>query len=122
MSRLKNLPIFLKFSFRFPGAIASLPPSGDCGRRFAGGGLAILESAGVFNMLEPKAGVPKRSTPSLAAVMIAMPKVDGSKRPGRLEVLRLAAEERDPMPVGMGTPPPTLPPPTTMGVRSGDDC
>lgn len=122
MSLLKNLPIFLKFSFRFPAAIPSLPPSGDCARRFCGGGLAILEAAGVLNMLELKAGVPKRSTPSLAAVMIALPKVDGSKRAGKFEVLRLAAEEREPMPVGMGTLPPTLPPPTTRGVRSGDDC
>ena len=102
--------------------MASLPPSGDCGRRLCGGGLAILESAGVFNILEPKAGVPKRSTPSLAAVMIALPKVEGSKRAGKCEVLRLAAEEREPMPVGMGTLEPTLPLPTTWGVRSEDDC
>lgn len=121
-SLLKNLPIFFKFSFRFPAAVASRPPSGDCGRRFCGGRLAILESAGVFSMLEPRAGVPKRSTPSLAAVIIALPKVEGSKRAGRFEVLRLAAEEREPIPVGIGTPPPTVPSPTARGVRSGDDC
>jgi len=118
ISLLKNFPIFLRFSFRFPAA-CSVAESGLCALRPCGGGLVILDSAGV----PPRAGVPKRSTPSLAAVMMALPKVDGSKRAGRLDVLRLAAEEREGRPVGMCTPPVVpLVPPTTSGVRRAEDC
>jgi len=67
--------------------------------------------------------VPKRSTPSRAAVMMALPNVDGSNRPGRLDVLRGAAEVRDGRPVAICTVPALLVlAPTTRGVSSGDDC
>ena len=76
ISRLKNFPIFLRFSLRLPvGAVAgpkdapapsSLPKFG-C----PGSGLAVPE--GVAFELLPSAGVPSRSTPSLAAVNMALP-------------------------------------------------
>ena len=57
--------------------------------------------------------------------MIAEPKVAGSKRAGRLDVLREAAvEPRDGRCVGMWTPTPpvvVVVPPTTKGVRSGEE-
>ena len=62
--------------------------------------------------------LPKRSTPSLAADMMAFPKVVGSNRVGRLDVLRLAAWERVPMPVGAAV----LPVPTIRGPMTGEDC
>ena len=97
ISLLKNLPIFLRFSFRFvEGPLSGLIALLFCG----GGGLVILLSlGGVLAALNE--GVPKRSTPSLAAVMMALPRFAGSKRAGRCDVLRLAAEESEPMPVGM---------------------
>lgn len=78
----------------------------------------ILDSlGGVFDALS--AGVPNLSTPSRAAVMIALPRLEGSKRAGRWAVLRVAAEEREPMLVGIGTLPP-IPPPITSGVNIGE--
>jgi hypothetical protein len=67
---------------------------------------------------------PKRSTPSRAAVIIAEPKVEGSKRVGRLDVEREAAVEREGRPVGMCTPEAALllAAPTMRGVRIGEDC
>jgi hypothetical protein len=70
ISRLKNFPIFLKFSFRFVVAVAASPTcEGD----------SVPE--GAFEDVSP--GVPSLSTPSLAADIMADPRVDGSKRPWR---------------------------------------
>ena len=131
-SLLKNFPIFLKFSFKLPPVPPPLPlplplpVSGLCGLLpIPGGGLATRESdCGVCDA--DKLGVPpKRSTPSRAAVMIAEPKVAGSKRAGRLDVLREAAvEPREGRCVGMWTPTPpvvAVVPPTTKGVRRGEE-
>ena len=116
--------MFLKFSFKLPVPPPPLPVSGLCGLLpIPGGGLATRESDGVFDV--DKLGVPKRSTPSRAAVMIAEPKVEGSKRAGRLVVLREAAvEPREGRWVGMWTPTPpvvVVVPPTIKGVRSGEE-
>ena len=92
-------------------------------RLCCGGGLVTLDSAGVVVILDPKPGVPSRSTPSRAAVIIALPNVLGSKRAGRLEVLRDAALESEGRPVGKWAPPLGLVPvPTAKGDKRGDDC
>lgn len=79
---------------------------------------------GVCEGVDPRVGVPSRSTPSLAAFMIALPNVEGSKRVGRLEVLRVAALERFPIPDAMVGPPtpPALMPVTARGDSNADVC
>lgn len=77
--------------------------------------------------MAPSAGLPKRSTPSRAADMMALPSVVGSKRACRFEVLALAAEESEPRPdARLPAALPVLPPPpplwTMTGASKGEDC
>ena len=70
---------------------------------------------GVFEL-----GVPNRSTPSRAAVMIAEPNVEGSKRPGRFDAPKVVAWDRVPMPEPIMVAAPPLC--KTSGLRNVDDC
>ena len=93
----KNFPIFFRLSFKGP---EEPPPSAEepCAWP-AGAGVdddeggpeaaAEAEEMG-FPRASPR-GVPKRSTPSFAAEMMAEPRVEGSKRVGRLEAPMEAA-------------------------------
>ena len=88
-----------RFSLRLPAVSLSWTSGLKALRFVGGGGLPRRDSAGVPEV-ELNAGVPSRSTPSLAAVINALPNVVGSNRPGRLDVLRLAvAWESEPIPV-----------------------
>lgn len=78
-SLLKNLPKFLRLSFKL-GALSpspSLSPSTGLNVLLA----ALLPPVAPAPML-PRCGEPKRSTPCLAASISAVPKFDGSKRAG----------------------------------------
>ena len=87
-SRRKNFPIFFKFRFSFPDEEEPLPstpwlPPPVWPGTPPGGDKVPDNDGGTGPPLPPPIGllgVPKRSTPSLAAEMMAEPSMEGSKR------------------------------------------
>ena len=95
-SRRKNLPILRRFSFRFPARPSAPACSCCCGdgdvempNPPAGARLpppadpppAPPDAPDMLPPVDPSPGLPKRSTPSRAALMMAEPNVAGSNRP-----------------------------------------
>lgn len=87
-----------------------------------GEGVAKPEE-GRLGEVPTSAGLPKRSTLSRAADMIALPNVVGSNRAWRFEVLTLAAEESCELRVDVSVAPVAVAPVCTIkGVSNGEDC
>ena len=102
--------MFLRFSLRLPAALVSegLWACTGCCAEVTGAGdevpdVALMSEAEAFPPVMPETGVPNRSTPSLAAEMMADPSIEGSKREGMdPALLRPRPCETDPVEVAVG--------------------
>lgn len=103
-SRRKNLPILLRFSFRLFAVLSDevCACEGCCAVVGAGDVVPDVPAAVETVAPVPVAPVPKRSTPSLAAEMMAEPSMVASKREGMDAAAVLRPCETEPEVAGAG--------------------